>query len=364
MIANKTYNNVINTLKNIGDQHDQIATVTTGDIFDINLEKMEKFALMHINPVNVTTGDFGLTWQSGIADETRYVDIGTAQQYGGGVAGSGLDVSGLMKMALANRGRGKLYDIYNQNWLRNKEMMDEAYRRSLPKGVRGPAGVIEWDDETEEMLMEFSPEMQKLYEGWLRAEQRAGEELGAYDMDERTLKQIGMFDEASVDMDRRNQQRADELAFSQGLGGTQQYYRNLSLGEQVNQRRLQEALKSREMAMGERNLLRAEQLAFGNSAIDSQRMLMTQAELARMIGAGAHTGVNAAGASMASMALADTQAGFWSGLMGGASQYGGYGAPKAGATTTTAAAGNTDRYSSSPMMGGGDWLSQILSQIV
>jgi len=62
MIANKTYNNVINTLKNIGDQHLQIATVTTGDIFDINLEKMEKFVLMHINPVNVTTGDFGLIY--------------------------------------------------------------------------------------------------------------------------------------------------------------------------------------------------------------------------------------------------------------------------------------------------------------
>ena len=62
MIANKTYNNVINTLKNIGDQHHQIATITTGDIFDINLEKMEKFALMHINPVNVVAGEFGLTY--------------------------------------------------------------------------------------------------------------------------------------------------------------------------------------------------------------------------------------------------------------------------------------------------------------
>ena len=62
MIANKTYNNVINTIKNIGDKHHQIATVTTGDIFDINLEKMEKFALMHINPVNVTTQDSGLIY--------------------------------------------------------------------------------------------------------------------------------------------------------------------------------------------------------------------------------------------------------------------------------------------------------------
>ena len=62
MIENKTYNNVINTLKNIGAAHEQIATVTTGDIYDINLEKMEEFVLMHINPVNVTTGDFGLTY--------------------------------------------------------------------------------------------------------------------------------------------------------------------------------------------------------------------------------------------------------------------------------------------------------------
>ena len=62
MIVNKTYNNVVNTLKNIGNQHEQIETVTTGDIFDINLEKMEKFALMHVNPVSVTAGDFGLTY--------------------------------------------------------------------------------------------------------------------------------------------------------------------------------------------------------------------------------------------------------------------------------------------------------------
>jgi hypothetical protein len=62
MINNKTYNNVINTLKNIGDNHSQIATVTTGDIFDIDLAKNTKFALMHINPVNVATGDSQLTY--------------------------------------------------------------------------------------------------------------------------------------------------------------------------------------------------------------------------------------------------------------------------------------------------------------
>ena len=61
-VSNKTYNNVINTLLRLGEYHEQISTTSVGDIFDINLEKMEEFVLMHINPVNVTTGDFGLTY--------------------------------------------------------------------------------------------------------------------------------------------------------------------------------------------------------------------------------------------------------------------------------------------------------------
>ena len=56
-VNNKTYNNVINTLCRLGEYHHQISTVSVGDIFDINLEKMEKLPLLHINPTNVTTGD-------------------------------------------------------------------------------------------------------------------------------------------------------------------------------------------------------------------------------------------------------------------------------------------------------------------
>ena len=61
-VSNKTYNNVINTLCRLGEYHDQISTVSVGDIFDINLEKMEKLPLLHINPVNVTTGDSELVY--------------------------------------------------------------------------------------------------------------------------------------------------------------------------------------------------------------------------------------------------------------------------------------------------------------
>ncbi len=61
-IPNKTYNNVIDTLKGLGEQHNQISTTTTGDIWDIDLEKNTKYPLMHINPINVTTGRVGLTY--------------------------------------------------------------------------------------------------------------------------------------------------------------------------------------------------------------------------------------------------------------------------------------------------------------
>tara|TARA_R110001583_G_scaffold27406_3_gene98036 strand:- start:5091 stop:5621 length:531 start_codon:yes stop_codon:yes gene_type:complete len=62
MIANKTYNNAIDTLKSLGEQHEQIATTTTGDIWKIDLAKNTLFPLFHINPVNVETGQSSLTY--------------------------------------------------------------------------------------------------------------------------------------------------------------------------------------------------------------------------------------------------------------------------------------------------------------
>ncbi len=61
-VQNKTYNNAVNFLARLGQYHDQISTVSIGDIYDINLEKMEKLPLLHINPLNVTTGDSELIY--------------------------------------------------------------------------------------------------------------------------------------------------------------------------------------------------------------------------------------------------------------------------------------------------------------
>ena len=62
MVNNKSYNNVVNFLLRLGEYHNQIKTTSVGDIYDLNLEKMEKFPIMHINPTSVTTGDSQLTY--------------------------------------------------------------------------------------------------------------------------------------------------------------------------------------------------------------------------------------------------------------------------------------------------------------
>jgi hypothetical protein len=58
---NKTYNNAIDTLKQLGTEHRQINTTTTGDIWKIDMNET-LFPLFHINPVNVETGESSLTY--------------------------------------------------------------------------------------------------------------------------------------------------------------------------------------------------------------------------------------------------------------------------------------------------------------
>tara|TARA_R110002012_G_scaffold297760_1_gene495832 strand:- start:53 stop:547 length:495 start_codon:yes stop_codon:yes gene_type:complete len=57
----KDYNNTVDTLKQLGANHYQIKTTTTGDLWEIDLEKNTMFPLMHINPVNAVAGTQEMT---------------------------------------------------------------------------------------------------------------------------------------------------------------------------------------------------------------------------------------------------------------------------------------------------------------
>ena len=69
-IRYKTYNNVIDTIKCVGEKHFQIQAVTTGDIFDIDLNKNTLFPLLHINTINVNAskGQLQHNFQLVVAD--------------------------------------------------------------------------------------------------------------------------------------------------------------------------------------------------------------------------------------------------------------------------------------------------------
>ena len=58
---NKTYNNVIDALKSIGNKHLMIKYVESGDLWDMDLEKNTKYPLMFINPESVNTDITTLT---------------------------------------------------------------------------------------------------------------------------------------------------------------------------------------------------------------------------------------------------------------------------------------------------------------
>ena len=57
----KDYNNTIDTLKKLGEQHYMIKTITTGDIWEVDLAKNSYFPLMHITPVNAVAGTHQMT---------------------------------------------------------------------------------------------------------------------------------------------------------------------------------------------------------------------------------------------------------------------------------------------------------------
>ena len=66
----KTYNNVIDTIKCVGEGHLQIQAVTTGNIWDIDLNKNTLFPLLHISTINVNAskGQLQYNFQLVVAD--------------------------------------------------------------------------------------------------------------------------------------------------------------------------------------------------------------------------------------------------------------------------------------------------------
>ena len=172
---------------------------------------------------------------------------------------------------------------------------DLAYERSMPWSSRGPAGNVDFDPKTRQMIQSLSPEYQAMMDGFLGSSAMANQEYQGM------VSAPGEFGETSykralaMNEDDYNETRlrAKEQAIATGRGGgTQGYYDQLAVDEGINKSKGNLRLGSVNEEMNYRNMLRAETLGFSQEARDVAGMLDSQARLGQTIGAGLRTDYN------------------------------------------------------------------------
>lgn len=198
-----------------------------------------------------------------------------------------------------------------------------AYERSQPYSTSGPAGSVDFDPETKKIVSSLSPEYQTLMDSWLGTSGMASDELQSmmgdpYKMEQEQFKRF-----EALNADAYNQQRLaqQEQAIAQGRTGTQGYYDQLAIEKAISQDRLGGQLQAMRTGMDYRQMLASESRGFGQSAMDIAGMLRPDATLGMQVGQGLQSTANITGVSSAGTNLADTKAGFWSGLSSEAQDY-------------------------------------------
>ena len=178
-----------------------------------------------------------------------------------------------------------------------EQQRDLAYERSLPWSSRGPAGNVEFDPETREMLQTLSPEYQSMMQGFLGSSAMANQELQNMMGDPNKLaqEQFKMFEEFNADAFNRQRLQGQEAAIAQGRTGTQGYYDQMAIEDAIGRDRMRGQMQAIQTGMDYRNMLRAEALGMGEGARSVAGMLRPQAELGQTIGAGVDRRANMQG---------------------------------------------------------------------
>jgi hypothetical protein len=250
-------------------------------------------------------------------------DIGSANQTllsSGGSGGGGGGLFGALGSIFANRQQRKIAEA-NRKWQAEQNTL--AYERSLPWSSYGPAGDVEFDPETKEIMSTLSPEYQDLMNQWLGTAGMSTAELQGMMGDPYAMEQqqFQRFEDLNRSAYARSRAQGQESALARGMQGTESYYDRRAIEDSINQSRLGGQLAAMGTGMNYRQMLGQEALGFGGGAMNIAGMLTTQGDLGRLIGQGAHTGKNMAGVSLAGTNLADTQSGFWSGMQDQAALY-------------------------------------------
>ena len=238
---------------------------------------------------------------------------GTKINLGGGLLG------GFASMYAARQAR-KIAEE-NRRW--QTEQNTIAYERSLPWSSYGPAGDVEFDPETKQMLQNLNPEFQSLMQGFLGSSAMATQELQSMmgDPNKMAKTQFDLLQEFSADDYAQTRMQGEEARYARGMHGTESYYDKKAIEDSINKSILGDKISSVGLGMDYRQMLGVESLAQGEGARNVAGMLLPNAQLGADIGRYAHTGKNMQGIREGGQDYADTQSSFWSGMMDQGTKY-------------------------------------------
>jgi len=241
----------------------------------------------------------------------------------GGKKGS-IDLGSLFSSIGSIFGGKKQAEIAEENRRFQEEQNTLAYERSLPYSSQGPAGNVEFDNETKQIISTLSPEYQQMMEGWLGTSGMANAELQGMMGDPYAMEQqqFQRFEDLNANAYAQSRMQGEEAALASGrMGGTQGYYDKLATEDAINQSRLGGQMNAMQTGMSYRQMLAQESQGFGANAMNVAGMLTSQADLGSLAGARTKPGANIEGLSLAGTNYADTKSGFWSSMQGQAAQY-------------------------------------------
>ena len=209
----------------------------------------------------------------------------------------------------------------NRRW--QEEQNTLAYERSLPWSSYGPVGNVEFDPETKKMLQSLSPEYQSLMQGFIGSSAMATQELQSImgDPNKMAKSQFDLLQELSADDYARSRMQGEEVALARGMLGTESYYDKMATEDAINQSILRDKITSVGLGMDYRKMVGQEALGNLEGATHITGQLRSDADLARLIGQGSHTGKNIQGIREGGQDYADTQSAFYSGMLDQKAKY-------------------------------------------
>ena len=252
------------------------------------------------------------------AYKTQEANLSRKSQGGGG--GSSFDLGGLFSSIFGGRQAKKIAEE-NRRW--QEEQNKLAYERSLPWNVSGPAGDVEFDPETKQMLQTLSPEYQALMLGFIGSSTLATQELQSMmgDPDKLAKSQFDLLQEFSADDYAQSRMQGEEAALARGMIGTESYYAKKAIEDSINKSILADKIASIGLGMDYRQMLGAETLAQSEGARNIVGMLQGDATLGINVPKYTTVDANMQGIREGGQDYADTRSAFWSGMQDQKAKY-------------------------------------------